>query len=148
MASTRAEAVAKQATGSRAILGMTFSLALLVLTPSLHQGRHYRPISGELLWCRSSIAGSLADNARMTAIRPARKRILYGNCIWKRPPYQGSAYSFLVLLIRFYEGGRLTHHTSESGTSRHLVRCNDMSAVRVRPEVIGRSTRMSQLGHG
>jgi hypothetical protein len=64
---------------------------------------------------RSSIAGSDADNGRMTAIQSARKRILYGNTIWKRPPYQGSAYSFLVLLIRFYEGVRLTHQTSESG---------------------------------
>jgi hypothetical protein len=59
------------------------------------------------------IAGSLADNAKMTAIQFARKRILYGNTIWKRPPCQGSAYSFLVLLIRFYEGARLTHQTSE-----------------------------------
>jgi len=50
----------------------------------------------------------------MTAIQSARKRILYGNTIWKRPPYQGSAYSFLVLLIRFSEGVRLTHQTSES----------------------------------
>jgi hypothetical protein len=29
---------------------------------------------------------------------------------------------------------------STHGTSRHLVRCNDMSAVRVRPEVIGRGS--------
>ena len=45
----------------------------------------------------------------MTAIQPAHKRILFGNAIW------ASAYSFLVLLIRFYEGVRLTHQTSESG---------------------------------
>jgi hypothetical protein len=74
--------------------------------------------SGELLWRRSFIAGSLADNGRMTAIQSARKRILYGNSIWKRPPYQGSAYAFLVLLIRFYEGARLTRQTSKSGTKR------------------------------
>jgi len=30
------------------------------------------------------LAGSLADNARMTAIQSARKRILYGNTVWKR----------------------------------------------------------------
>jgi hypothetical protein len=51
---------------------------------------------------------AVADNGRMTAIQSARKRILYGKTIWKRPPYQGSAYSFLVLLIRFHEGVRLT----------------------------------------
>jgi hypothetical protein len=32
-------------------------------------------ISGELLCCRLSIAGSFADNGRMTAIQSARKRI-------------------------------------------------------------------------
>jgi hypothetical protein len=31
--------------------------------------------SGELLWRRSFIASSLADNARMTAIQSASKRI-------------------------------------------------------------------------
>ena len=50
------------------------------------------------------VAGSLADNDRMTAIQSARKRILHENAIWRRPLYQGSAYSFLVLLIRCYEG--------------------------------------------
>jgi hypothetical protein len=38
-------------------------------------GRHDRPVSGELLWRRLSVAGSLADNARMTAIQSARKQI-------------------------------------------------------------------------
>jgi hypothetical protein len=61
---------------------------------------------------------AVADNAKMTAIQSARKRILDGNTIWKRPPYQGSAYSFLVLLIRCYEEVRLTHQTSKSGTKR------------------------------
>jgi hypothetical protein len=42
------------------------------------------------------VAGSPADNARMPAIQSARKRILYGNTVWKRSPYQGSADSFLV----------------------------------------------------
>jgi hypothetical protein len=73
-------------------------------------------------FCGAGLAGSLADNARMTAIQSARKRILRGNTIWKRPPYQGSAYSFLALLIRFDEGVRLTLQTSESGASRHLLR--------------------------
>ena len=55
----------------------------------------------------------------MTAIQSARKRILHENAIWRRPPYQGSAYSFLVLLIRFYEGVRLTHQTSNLTRNRH-----------------------------
>jgi hypothetical protein len=38
---------------------------------------------------------AVADNAKMTAIQSARKRILYENTVWKRSPYQGSAYSFL-----------------------------------------------------
>lgn len=52
----------------------------------------------------------------MTAIQSARKRILHGIPFGNVRPYQGSACSFLVLLIRFYEGVRLTHQTSESGT--------------------------------
>ena len=39
--------------------------------------------------------------------------IPFGNVL----PSKSSAYSFLVLLIRFYEGVRLTHQTSESGPS-------------------------------
>src|SRR5258705_11579021 len=39
--------------------------------------------------------------------------IPFGNVL----PSKSSAYSFLVLLIRFYEGMRLTHQTSESGPS-------------------------------
>jgi hypothetical protein len=54
---------------------------------------------------------------------------LYGNTTWKRPPYQGSACSFLVLLIRFYEGVRLTHQTSESGTTGKSSRLKSMSAI-------------------
>jgi hypothetical protein len=64
---------------------------------------------------------AVADNAKMTAILPARKRILYGNTIWKRPPYRGSAYAFLVLPIRFYEGVRLTHQTNPAPVSDMLT---------------------------
>jgi hypothetical protein len=75
--------------------------------PLFRKGRHYRPISGELLWCRSFIAGSLADNENDgDPISPQ------ANLVWK---YHLET-SFLVLLIRFYEGVMLTHQTSEAGT--------------------------------
>jgi hypothetical protein len=73
-------------------------------------------------------AGSLTDNAKMTAIQSARKRFLHGNAIWNAP-YQGSAYSFRVLLIGFYEGVRLTHRTSESGPSRYFDALRNSAAI-------------------
>jgi hypothetical protein len=67
--------------------------------PLFCKGRHDRPVSGELLWCRLFIAGSLADNAKMTAIQSARKRICmeipFGNVL----PYQRSAYSLWLHTI-------------------------------------------------
>jgi hypothetical protein len=42
------------------------------------------------------------------------------------------AYSFLMLLIRFYEGVRLTHQTSESGPTANF--CADAITVRLSEE--------------
>jgi hypothetical protein len=74
----------------------------LIGFPLFGNGRYHRPISGELLWCRLSIAGSLADNARMTAIQSARKQILYGKHHLETSSLPGfclfvsrAAYSFL-----------------------------------------------------
>jgi len=52
-----------------------------------------RPISGELPWCRFSIAGSLADNDRMTANQTTRKLFFNENSSG-RPSSRGSAYWF------------------------------------------------------
>jgi hypothetical protein len=46
-------------------------------------GRYRRPVSGGLLRRRSSIAGALADNARMMAIQAARKRDRENLDSWK-----------------------------------------------------------------
>jgi hypothetical protein len=90
------------------------------------KGRHYRPISGELLWCRLFIVGSLADNAKMTAIQSARKRILYGNTVRKRPPYQGSAcwfwlHTITTLFISHAVGRAGAHDTALQTQSGFLT---------------------------